>query len=210
MLTQVFLALGVLAAGPVTWSFEDVAAGRLPHGWSAHKTGTGPGSVWKVVEDPQAHSGRHVLAQTSSEGPRPLFSICVCEEARFKDLELSLAVKAIQGKIDRGGGPVWRFQDANNYYVCRWNPLEENFRVYKVVGGKRTQMGSVEAKVAAGTWHAIRVEHRGNRIRCSLDGKLQLDVTDDTLAQPGKVGLWCKADAVTFFDDLQVQAMDER
>lgn len=47
MLAQVFLVLGVLAAGPVTWSFEDVAAGRLPDGWSAHKTGTGPGSVWK-------------------------------------------------------------------------------------------------------------------------------------------------------------------
>ena len=35
--------------------------------------------------------------------------------------------------MDQGGGPVWRYQDANNYYIARMNPLEDNYRVYKVV-----------------------------------------------------------------------------
>jgi hypothetical protein len=30
---------------------------------------------------------------------------------------------------------VWLYVDADNYYIARMNPLEDNFRVYKVVGG---------------------------------------------------------------------------
>ena len=33
---------------------------------------------------------------------------------------------------------VWRAKDKKNYYICRYNPLEDNFRVYKVVDGERT------------------------------------------------------------------------
>ena len=205
MSATMVLALAALLADPFAWSFEDATTGKLPHGWSAHRTGFGAGNVWKVAEDPRANSGRHVLAQTSSDGPRPLFNVCVCDESNFKDLDLSLVVKAVQGEIDRGGGPVWRFRDANNYYVCRWNPLEDNFRLYRVVGGKRTQLATVDLKVAADQWHIIRVVHSGSHIRCYLDGKLHLDVKDETFVQAGKVGLWSKADAVTYFDDMTVR-----
>jgi hypothetical protein len=37
-----------------------------------------------------------------------------------------------------------------------------------------------------------------------LDGKPYLQATDSTFAQPGKIGLWTKADAVTHFDELTV------
>jgi hypothetical protein len=42
------------------------------------------------------------------------------------------AVRADGGEVDQGGGPMWRVQDADNDYVCRFNPLESNFRVYFV------------------------------------------------------------------------------
>ena len=84
------------------------------------------------------------------------------------------------GKLDQGGGPVWRYKDAGNYYIARMNPLEDNFRVYKVVAGKRTQLSSVDIKVPAGGWHTIRVVHKADHIECYLDGKLHLDVKDDT------------------------------
>jgi hypothetical protein len=45
---------------------------------------------------------------------------------------VSVAVRADGGEVDQGGGPMWRVQDADNYYVCRFNPLESNFRVYFV------------------------------------------------------------------------------
>jgi hypothetical protein len=86
------------------------------------------------------------------------------------------------------------------------NPLEDNFRVYKVVAGTRHQLGTKEElKVPAGTWHTISVKMAGNRIECLLDGKKHLEVSDDTFARAGKVGLWSKADAQTRFDDLTIK-----
>lgn len=49
-----------------------------------------------------------------------------------------VSLKTNAGKKDQGGGIVWRYQDANNYYIARVNPLEDNFRVYKFVAGKRS------------------------------------------------------------------------
>ena len=82
------------------------------------------------------------------------------------------------------------------------NPLEDNFRVYKVVKGKRIQLGTVDVEVASGTWHTIRVVNKGDRIPCYLNGKLHLDVKDDAFKNAGKVGLWTKANAQTYFNAL--------
>ncbi|HKB01442.1 MAG TPA: family 16 glycoside hydrolase [Gemmataceae bacterium] len=117
---------------------------------------------------------------------------------------MSVAVRAVGGKIDQGGGVVWRYADANNYYVCRYNPLEENFRVYSVKGGKRTQLATKEnVELSEGKWFTVSVKHAGDRIECSLNGEKVLDVTDKTFPDAGKVGVWCKADAASHFDRVR-------
>jgi hypothetical protein len=58
--------------------------------------------------------------------------------------------------------------------------------------------------VPAGRWHVLTVEHTGDRIACSLDGKRQPEAKEDTFPKAGPVGLWTKADSQTYFDDLQV------
>ncbi len=189
-------------ANDVRWSFDDAAVGKVPEGWSSAKTGKGPGCVWKVIDDESAPSGAHVLAQTSSKGPGRLFNLCVCDETALTDVDIRVSFKAVKGEIDQGGGPVWRFKDENHYYIARVNPLEKNFRVYKVAKGKRTQLGSSDVEAPAGKWHVIRVVQKGNRIQCYLNGKRRLDVKDDTFTGQGKVGLWTKADAVTSFDNF--------
>lgn len=180
--------------------------GKLPAGWKAEKTGKGEGSVWKVVADDTAPSkAGYVLAQTA-ESPNGVFNICVAEDSKYKDVELSVSFKAISGKNDQGGGFVWRYQDRNNYYICRMNPLEDNYRVYKVVAGKRTQLGGKEGvKVKPGEWHKLKVEVKGNKMEGYLDGEKLWEITDDTYQKAGKVGLWSKSDAQTYFDDLQVR-----
>ena len=203
------LLMIVAAAGEkatTRWDFEDAAIGKLPPGWSATQTGKGKGSVWKVLEDKSAPKGPKVLAQTAAEQPGGLFNLCIADKSRFADLDLSVSFKAIAGKKDQGGGPVWRYQDANNYYVVRMNPLEDNFRLYKVVDGKRIQLGTAEEIVAAeGKWHTIRVVHKGNHIRCFFGGKMLLEAKDDAFKEAGKIGLWTKADAQTYFDDLVIR-----
>src|SRR5262245_51684884 len=199
-----FLA-ATAAAADETWSFEDATNGELPKGWSSAKTGKGPGSVWKVVEDTTAPTGSKGLAQTSSDGANSLFNVCVADKTKLADLDLTVSFNAVSGKKDQGGGPVWRYRDANNYYVARMNPLEDNFRVYKVVAGKRTQLASADVEAAAGKWHTIRIVQKGDHIQCYLNDKLHLDVKDDTFTDAGKIGLWTKSDAVTSFDALNVK-----
>jgi hypothetical protein len=189
----------LLVAVPASWDFDEATIGELPTGWTAAKTGDGPGSVWKVVQDKSK-----VLAQTSSAGPDSLFNLCIADGTQYRDLNMSVDVKAIQGKNDQGGGLVWRLKDPKNYYIARWNPLEDNFRVYHVVAGKRTQLANADVKLPTDCWHTVRVVHVKDHIRCYLDGKLHLDVRDETFADAGKIGLWSKSDAVSHFDNLTV------
>jgi hypothetical protein len=195
-----------LAAGPFRLSLEDARVGELPRGWAAAKTGAGPGSVWRVVEDASApHGHKKALAQVSDQGPNRLFNLCVAEDTALADVDLRVAFKAVAGRLDQGGGLVWRYRDADNYYLARMNPLEDNYRAYKVVAGKRTKLASADVKIPAGQWHALRVVQKGNRRQCYLDGKPLLDVKDDTFKDAGKVGLWTKADAQTHFADFSAE-----
>jgi hypothetical protein len=192
-----------------TFTFGKGDVGKVPSGWTATKTGKGEGSVWKVVAD-ETGPGKtgFVLAQTA-RSPKPLFNLCVADNTRYKDVEVSVAFKAVRGEEDQGGGIVWRYQDANNYYVARMNPLEDNYRVYKEVAGKRIQLGSADVKVPTGEWHTLKIKMVGDHIECFLDGKKLLDVRDDTYPNAGQVGLWTKADAQTSFDNFVVRAAKE-
>jgi hypothetical protein len=187
------------------YRFEKTDEGKVPVNWKSAQTGKGEGSVWKVAPDATAPSkSGFVLAQTAG-GPSTLFNLCVLQEGSHADVELRVAFKALKGKDDQGGGLVWRYQDANNYYVTRYNPLESNFRVYKVIDGVRKQLGDKsDLKFKAGEWHTIAVNHVGKKIVCKLDGEKYLEVEDEAIAKPGKVGLWTKADAQTAFDTLHV------
>jgi hypothetical protein len=201
------LAVGGASSTEKIFSFAGTKVGEMPSGWKVAQTGKGQGSVWKVAEDKTAPGSPLVLAQTAKGPAGTFFNLCVAENTKYKDLDLTVAFKAVAGDIDQGGGPVWRYQDANNYYVCRMNPLEDNFRVYKVIAGKRIQLGSSKAKVEAGTWHTIRVLHKGNQIKCYLDGKLLLEETDDAIPQAGQIGLWSKSDAQTYFANLRAKEL---
>jgi len=189
-----------------TFKFSKDDVGKVPAGWKAEKTGKGEGSVWKVVEDASAPSKTGVVLAQTAESPGGVFNICVAEDSNYKDVELSVSFKAVAGKKDQGGGFVWRYQDHDNYYICRMNPLEDNYRVYKVVNGKRTQLGGKEdIKVPAGEWHKLKVEVKGNKMEGYLDGEKMWEITDDTYQNAGKVGLWSKADAQSHFDEFKAE-----
>jgi hypothetical protein len=208
------LVVAVALIGPAGAAAEDKAralrfdkddVGKAPTGWTVDRTGKGEGSVWVVVADKTAPSGTgRALAQTA-EGPGPLFNLCVVNDSNVKDVEVSVAFKAVRGKRDQGGGIVWRYRDNRNYYIARMNPLEDNYRVYKVVGGKRIQLDTKEGlKVPVNEWHTLKITMKGDRIECYLDGRKMLEATDSTFTGAGKVGLWSKADAQTRFDNFTV------
>lgn len=193
---------------PRTFTFGKESLDKLPSGWKADHTGKDGGGLWKVVADDTAPSKSGCVLSQTGESPNAAFNLCVVEDTRFDDVAISVAFKANKGKKDQGGGIVWRYIDANNYFISRFNPLEDNFRVYKVVAGKRIQLATKEEiKIPAGEWHSLSIKMVGPKIECSLDGKKLLEASDDTFPKAGKIGLWTKADAQSSFDQLKVEAL---
>jgi len=185
-------------------NFEKCQSTDLPDGWKTAMTGNGDPGNWEIITDETETGGSKVLAQTSMENYGYHFDIAVLQKPVFKDLHLSVKFKAIKGEEDQGGGPVWRYQDADNYYIARANPLESNFRIYKVANGKRKQLKSHNLPITSGQWHTITIEHIGAHVKCFYDGQLYLEVDDETFDNSGKIGVWTKADSYCFFDDLMV------
>ena len=100
---------------------------------------------------------------------------------------------------------IWRrVKDKDNYYIARYNPLENNFRIYYVKDGARRMLASARLKLPARVWHIMKIVHEGKDIGGYLNGQKYLVVEDDTFDEPGGVGLWTKADAATSFDDFGV------
>lgn len=188
-----------------TFTFASSDEGGVPSGWKIEQTGKGDGSTWRVVGDESSPSqAGYVLAQTA-KSPRLMFNLCVVEDASYGDVRLTVAFKAVAGEGDQGGGLVWRYVDANNYYICRFNPLENNLRVYEVIAGKRKQLASTDVEAAAGAWHTLTATMTGDLMVCTL-GDAQVAARDDSLRDAGRIGLWTKADAQTRFDQLRVTA----
>lgn len=177
------------------WNFDMVRIGALP-GELVSKVGQ-----WKVVLDLTAPSRPKALAQVAKSAGST-FNVILRRDSLFKDIDLSVKMKAIAGEDGQGGGLVWRAQGVRNYYLARYNPLEANYSVYKVVKGRRTQLQSAQVMLNPG-WHTLRVTMEANHIQCYLDGNAYLDVSDSTLTAAGQMGLWSKADAQSHFDDLR-------
>ena len=159
---------------------------------------------WKFVAGQwvrRASGGRQVLAQTVETQP---WAVALLEDQKFADVDVSVRFRPISGKEDASGGIIFRARDARNYLLIRANALENNFRLYTIVNGKRSTIASARVKEPSlGAWHSIRVVATGPRIQGYLDGTPLLDHEDKTLAV-GWVGLWTKADSVTEFADLEV------
>jgi hypothetical protein len=202
LLTGIAIAAGMAlasGAGPIpdgparqTWDFEADRTGMIARGFR-NEVGR-----WVVVRDGE----NLVLAQQASNDDA-VFNVALVEGPSARDLDLSVRLRAVAGEVDRGGGLIWRARDAKNYYVARYNPLEDNFRVYKVQDGKRTQLQSAQVP-GDEAWHTLRVTMIGDTITGSLDGKRYLEARDATFADAGMVGLWTKADARSSFDDLKL------
>jgi hypothetical protein len=195
------------AAGKeLPYHFDSDVTGKLPAHFHSALTGQGAQPQWVVQADASAPSKPNVLAQTSADKTDYRFSLTIADDGAFRDLDLDVRFKAVSGDVDRAAGLVFRFKDANNYYVVRANTLENNYNLYHVVDGRRREISGTSVKVASGEWHQLRVEAVGNKITCYYDGDTKIETTDDTFKEAGKIGLWTKADSVTYFDDLYVVA----
>lgn len=190
-----------------TWTFDDAVVGQVPAGFRLTEAGgTGTPATWAIVADPSAPTQPHAFGITESKNTKKTYNLALVEGTRWGDVDLQVMVKAGTGTLNQGGGPIWRVKDASNYYIARWDPLEDNVYLYVVQGGARTALAKLDLELDAEVWHALRVVAEGPRIQLFIDDEPVLAAQDSTLAEPGMIGLWTKSDAATLFDDLSVAA----
>jgi hypothetical protein len=185
------------AAAVETTGFDSDTVGSPPSGWTCGATGKGDGR-WAVETDTSAPSRPNVLKQSGNA----TFPWCVKKSVSIADGFVEVKFKPISGKEDQAGGVVWRWKDGDDYYVARANALENNVSLYYTAGGQRNTLKYVDAPVPANSWHTLRVEFLGSRIKVMLDGKTYIQTSDSHIAGPGAVGVWTKADSITAFDDF--------
>jgi hypothetical protein len=202
-LLLILLSAGTLVAAERRETFD--ASGALPIGWQTGVTGKGT-AKWEVIADPSAPSSPNVLKQSGEA----TFCWAAKTDENIKDGFVEVKIKPVSGKEDQAGGIVWRFKDANNYYIVRGNALEGNVVLYKTVDGKRTSLQvkgrtfgyGVDAKVPENKWSTLRIEFSGKLFTALFDGKKLFEVEDETFTDGGGIGVWTKADSVTLFDNF--------
>src|ERR1700730_3527070 len=159
---------------------------------------------WKFVAGQwtrRPSGGREVLAQVLETQP---WAVAILEDQKFEDVDVSVRFRPVSGKEDASGGVIFPARGGRNYLLGRANALENNFRLYTIVNGKRSTIASARVtEPKLGEWHKIRVVAKGPKIQAYLDDSLFLDHEDRTFPG-GWVGLWTKADSVTEFADLEV------
>ncbi len=185
-------------------TFDQDPVGSPPAGFEFARTGQGAEGKWVVRADTDNPSS-HVLVQESSDPTDYRFPLAVVKEGTYKDVTLSVRAKPISGRVDQGFGMVWRYKDANNYYITRCNADEDNCTIYHTVAGHRRPFQNKPIKVAKNTWHTLKLEAAGNHFVVWFDGTKVLDAQDETFKDAGKVGLWTKADSVIQFDDFTIE-----
>lgn len=178
-------------------SFDEMELGRAPVEFSfAHD---GPAGDWKIISD----GTNKVLAQRDKTEDRHRTALALID-VDLKSVKIEVRIKCVSGEKDRTGGVVWRYRDANNYLLARVDVEDDRVRLYRVVNGNRIRFGKEDdVNLRTNRWYTLRIEHDDQTVKVYLDGEVLIVERDQHFPLPGKLGLWTKADAVTYFDDIR-------
>ncbi len=183
------------------WPLDKTPIGKLPASLIASK------GRWLVSTDRSTGKAIQTIEQ-SAKNANPVYNVLLVKDLKMADVHLRVKLLAISGKLDQGGGLLWRALDARNYYITRYNPLENNLRLYTVKNGRRKQLASASVTLPSRTWFTLYATMKGDHIQVRLGGKQLLDVHDKTFPKAGRIGLWTKADARTHFSGLWATTPD--
>jgi len=105
-------------------------------------------------------------------------------------------------------GLVFRFHDAQRFYVAHADQAAREVSLGVVVDGVERRIAHVPADVS-GNWQELAVEARGEKLAVSWNGKRVIEVRDATLGTSGQVGLWAPSASIALFDELTVETLPE-
>lgn len=203
------------AADVLEFDFSQAVTNGLPAGWRPALTGGGPPPRWEmrwldapatlapITPDAPQVARRAALGEVSGVLADGRFPLLVYEPQEFGDFTLRVWLRPERGVADRAAGIAFRYQNPSNHYVVSISALGNTLRFHKVVDGQRSPPVGPNLPVAAGQWHELRLEARGNKIRIRLNDVEVPELTDTTFTR-GKIALWTKSDSESWFAGLRL------
>jgi hypothetical protein len=198
------MAFGLIGPTARVFNFDTAPLGRVPPGWTVAMTNRGAVPQWEIRRDGSAPTQPYVLAQVSTDPTGNRFPLAILDSVKFHDGDVSVRLKPVAGSQSQAGGVVFRYIDANNYYLARANAIQENVALFRVENGERTQISVARHDLPLNAWRILKVSVRGARLQVYVDHRRILQAWDATFSGSGKVGLWTVGDSVTYFDDFRV------
>ena len=131
------------------------------------------------------------------------FPLAVAKEGYLAADRISVEVRPVEGLIDQAGGIAFGIQNIGNYFVFRLNSLEDNLILFEYVNSRRVERKSVARTLKAGQWYQLKIDVTNRSLTAYIDAEPAMTYeADRSLA--GYVGLWTKADSVTWFKKFEV------
>jgi hypothetical protein len=187
-------------------SFDTATVGAAPAGWTV------VAGTWKVEANQSAPS-RPNLARQSARDLNETWMVFT-SAGNYTDVEASVAFNVQAGEKAQAGGILFRYKDASNYYVARYNHNEGMWNLFRTIEGKREKFAPIESTLtdfhgALDMWIPMRIEAKGTHVQVFSGAMKVLDYNETAANAPtsGLVGLWARYDSVTLFDDFEVEAI---
>lgn len=88
------------------------------------------------------------------------------------------------------GGIAGRVYETDNAYFAYFNSTVSEWRLFKIVSGSYTLLGSYSQSLSTSTSYAILLEIRDATKKVYIDTVERISSTDNAVASAGKAGVW--------------------
>jgi hypothetical protein len=147
---------------------------------------------------------QNVLAQISRDPTDDRYPLLILDGEEFGDFTLTTRFKLVAGVVEQMAGIAFRMQNESNYFYIRASGIYNTIKFVPVVNGAIGSPVGNEMKIDKGVFHELKIQCKGNEIRCWLDEKEAFPALYDATYTAGKIAFWTKSDSVTYFTDTQI------
>jgi hypothetical protein len=195
--------------------FTRMKADEAPPGFRSALMGEGKLGVWKIIEtevpsvfgtvtEKAEIPRQNVLAQISRDPTENRYPLLILEDEDYSDFTITTRFKLHAGVVEQMAGIAFRMQNESNYFYIRVSGLYNTIKFAKVENGQIINPVGPEIQFDKNAWHELKIEARGNKFNCWLDGKQDLPTVTDPSYSAGKIAFWTKSDSVSYFTDTHI------
>src|SRR5262249_24881486 len=127
----------------------------------------------------------------------------IMDPTEYTDFTLEAAFKSVGGRLDCSGGIIFRYVNAQNFYLLSAGCPSDYFALTRISGGKSDILKQSVVPTDRDTWYKIKVAAQGSHFTCYDDTKMVFDFDDKAIAK-GRIGLWARDDSQARFDNVTV------